>query len=105
MTLIEFLLALLGGTAVIGPVVYVACQRSDRFHRIPRRYRRFTVALICGSLGFAIWGIGEAAGFIAPPVVVSTGRIVPSALSYGALLGLATFAAASILHAAFRYEE
>lgn len=105
MTLIEFLVALLGGTVVIGPIVYAGCRYSVWFQYVPSRHRRLVVAIISGLLGFAIWGIGETAGFIVPPIVVSPARIVPSAMSYGVLLGLATFAAASILHAAFRHEE
>jgi hypothetical protein len=96
MSLRDFLMAVLGGSFAIGPIVYGAFEYFNALQDMQPKYKRLLVAALSGLLGLAAWGLAVALGY--QPAPGATSGWAEAAWQYGILTGFAAFMSASLIH-------
>ena len=92
----EFIMAVLSGGFLLGPIVFQLFDYFNLFPTMEAAAKRATVGAVCGILGVAIWAAGVWLGYVPQPVD-STG-FAEAIWANGVNMALAAFFSATVIH-------
>ncbi len=95
-TLREFIMAVLSGGFLLGPVVFQLFDYFKLFPTLDAAAKRATVGAVCGVLGVIAWGLGVWLGYVPQPVDPT--EVAEAVWSNGINMALAAFFSASLIH-------
>ena len=98
MTIRDFLMAILTGTLMIGPAIFVGLERLSYFARLDAELKRWVVAVVAGVVGVAAWGLALWLGYVEQPPIYTPEYVLNGVWSYGVLTGYSAFMSATLLH-------
>lgn len=99
MTLQDFLVGILSGSVLLGPILYLLFERVAFLANITAEWKRVAVAVVAGALSLAAWGLLIWLGY--QPGPETRQAIAEGIWTNGVLIGFTTFTtstSANIIH-------
>lgn len=102
MSLVDFLTSFLGGSIVLGPVVFAFFEYTTLLRDVHYKVKPLIVAIVSAAVGIALWGLAAYLGI----VPMDTKEVIAEAVwQYGIMTGVSAFMSSTVIHGATKLNK